>query len=371
MTLADPERPRYAARKGIRITRIDPPHHSDFLTWTLLYNHMMANTAILLHKKQNFDLIHAHDWMTFLAGSILKHALGIPMVATFHSTERGRRGGIPTPFEKMINDIEWLGSYEANHVITVGHSIKDELVNNLTVPADKISVIHNGMKLRRKTLEHPEIRNAFASPEERILLFVGRLVWQKGVKYFIEAAPSILREHPEAKLVIVGEGNMCQDLRKLASNLGISQKVYLTGRVSDNILNSLYGLADILVVPSIYEPFGLSALEGMASGVPVVASEVGGLSDIITDGKDGILIPPGNSRRISTVVNDLLSNSSFAESLSRNGKARARYFGAQRMAEETSRVYGMVLGLHENTKKVNEERRSSTALAPWYQIRTR
>lgn len=360
VTLADHGKPCYVARKGVKIRSIDSPHYSDFLTWTLLYNHMMANTAILLHKKQNFDLIHAHDWMTFLAGSILKHVLRIPMVVTFHSTERGRRGEIPSPFERMINDIEWLGSYEANHVITVGNSIKEELVSSFGVPTDKISVIHNGINVKRRVAKDPGIRNAFATPEERIILFVGRLVWQKGVRYLMEAAPSIFREHPEAKIVIVGEGDMHQELRKLASDLGISQKVYITGHIPDDTLNTLYGFADVMMIPSIYEPFGLTALEGMSAGLPVVASRVGGLGEIITDRKSGILVPPGNPGSIASAVNELLANPTFAMALARNGRARSNYFAAAKMVEETSKVYEKVVGLNAKADENHSVETKST-----------
>ena len=344
VTLADQTKAHLVVRNRVKIITINPPHYSDFLTWTLLYNYMMANTAILLHKRQPFDLIHAHDWMTFLAGSILKHALGIPMVATFHSTERGRRGGIPSAFEKMINDIEWLGSYEANHVITVRNSIKDELVDNLNFPRDKVSVIYNASKPTKRSTKDHVLRDSFALPDEKILLFVGRLVWQKGVRYFLEAGPAILKKHPEAIMVIVGEGDMHENLNQLTYSLGIKSKAYITGNIQDDVLRSLYSFADVLVVPSMYEPFGLTVLEGMAAGVPVIASGVGGLSEIVTDGKDGILVPPGNSERIATAVNFLLSNSIFAKALARNGRARAKYFEARRMAKETSKVYEMVVG---------------------------
>ena len=345
VTLATPKRSLYVEEKGAKIVSIDPPHCSDFLTWTLLYNHMMANTAILLHQKQNFDLIHAHDWMTFVAGSIMKHALGIPMVVTFHSTERGRRGGIPSPFEKMINDIEWLGSYEASHVITVSNSLREELSSDLNVPANKISAIHNSMNLIRHVSKTINVRNNFAAPNEKIVLFVGRLVWQKGVESFIESCPFILGQHPEAKIVIVGEGIMHDDLCRRISTLGISSKVYVTGQMHDNMLNALYSCADVLVVPSLYEPFGLTALEGMASGVPVVASSVGGLNEIITHERDGILVPAGNSKEIAGAVNRILSDSNLAGELSRNGRVRARQFRSDKMVGETVKVYETVLGV--------------------------
>lgn len=360
VTLSDQDKTHFVTRNGVKIITIDPPHYSDFLTWTLLYNYMMANTAILLHKRQPFDLIHAHDWMTFLAGSILKHALGIPMVATFHSTERGRRGGIPSAFEKMINDIEWLGSYEANHVITVSNSIKDELIGNLNVPANKVRVIYNALKPMKRSAKAHVLRNSFALPQERILLFVGRLVWQKGARYFLEAGPAILKEHPEAKIVIVGEGDMHENLNQLSSILGITSKVYITGNINDDKLRALYRFADILLVPSIYEPFGLTVLEGMAAGVPVVASGVGGLKEIVTDGKDGILVAPGNSEMISAAVNKLLSNSIFANTLARNGRARAKYFELRRMADETSKVYEMVV--RHDAKMAEYDSRTGTEI---------
>ena len=349
ITLAHPGAPRYAESEGVKVTRIDPPNYSDFLTWTLLYNQMMANMAISLHRKERFDLIHAHDWMTFIAASTIKHALGIPMVATFHSTERGRRGGLPTSFERMINDIEWLGSYEAKHVIAVSNATKQELTGKLNVPKEKVNVILNGMDFERNKIVDG-VRSRFASPGERIVLFVGRLVWEKGVSNLVEAAPLILKEHPEAKLVIVGEGGMQEQLRSRASSLDISHKIYITGYLTDEILRSLYQCADVLVVPSLYEPFGFTALEGMAYGLPVVAARAGGLNEIITGGKDGLLVPPGDASSIADAVNRLLGDSKLAEMISRNGESRAKFFSSARMAVETIKVYEKAIGIHPIVK---------------------
>ena len=345
VTLAHPGTPNYLESEGVKIVRIEPPRYSDFLTWTLVYNYMMADLAISLHRKERFDLIHAHDWMTFVAGSVMKHALDIPMVASFHSTERGRRGGLPTSFDKMFNDIEWLGSYEAKQVIAVSNSVKLELINQLNVPQQKVNVVHNGMEFKRAQVSD-NFKSNFALPNERILLFVGRLVWEKGVADLVEAAPTILREHPEAKIVVVGEGGMHDHLLSRSTSLGISDKVYVTGYLNDRTLHQLYRCADVLIVPSLYEPFGLIALEGMMNGLPVVASRVGGLREIITDGVDGLLIPPGDSKSIAGTVNRLLSDSALFNKISHDGKSRAKSFRTITMASETKGVYDKTLGLH-------------------------
>lgn len=344
VTLSHPGAPARSEEDGVEVSRVVPPDYGDFLTWTLVYNYSLADAAVRLHERKVFDLIHAHDWMTFLAASILKHSLNLPLVTTFHSTERGRRGGIPSSFEKMINDIEWLGAYEAAQVIAVSNAIGREITQDLDVPGGKVSVVHNGMDIVPSVDGEASIKGEFASADERIVLFVGRLVREKGVEDLLEAGPSILREHPEAKLVIVGEGGLHGTLCRRADELGMSQKVYVTGRLTDHALRGLYACADVMVVPSTYEPFGYAALEGMARGVPVVAARTGGLSEIITDRVDGLLTIPGNPGSIAEAVNRLLSDRNLATAISRNGEARSRSFRSETMAAATVKVYQKAIG---------------------------
>ena len=317
----------------------------DIVSWAMFLSHRMEKKAVELNKEEKFELVHAHDWMMVPAGVGIKKTLNIPMVFTIHSTEQGRFG-IGSRMAKMINDLEWYGTYEADHIITVGKDFYNEVRSLFNPPENKMHYIPNGIDIERfDTQAKPINKNDFAADWEDIILFVGRLTRQKGLEYLIYAAPDILKEHGEAKFVIVGKGNL-NFYRSIASKVGVANKMFFTGFLEDGIVLSLFKQATTTVIPSIYEPFGIVALEAAAGSRPSVGSYTGGLKETIVHEETGLHTYPGHSKSIADQVNRILSDKNWANHLGRKGRARVeKNYKWDKIARWTAGVYGKALGL--------------------------
>lgn len=298
--------------------------------------------ASLLGRIGGFSLIHAHDWLVGFAAKTLKHAYKLPLLATIHATEQGRNHGIHNELQNYIHKAEWLLTYEAWKVICCSQYMKEEVERVFTLPQDKIVVLPNGIDTKKYEGgdELGGIRNKYAADQEKVVLFVGRLVHEKGAHVLLEAFPGILAAVPEAKLVIVGKGGEKAALEEKARQLGISHKVYFTGYLADQDLLCLYKFADVAVFPSFYEPFGIVALEAMASGTPVIISDTGGLKEIIVDGLDGLKVYPGDSWTLGEKIITILQNREMAKRLATQAKQKVKdIFEWQKIALDTKHVY--------------------------------
>jgi len=290
--------------QGVTIHRVPMPARSggypDFYTLVRHANESLgAACQQIIESAGPFDLIHTHDWLTAFAARDLKHRNRLPLVATIHATERGRgRGQLSGPEAQRINDAEWELTYEAWRVITTTRYMAEELERYFSTPADKVDIIPNGIDPRRfQELEGVDLsafRARYALAEEKLVLFVGRIVREKGVEVLVRAMPLVLASVPEAKLVVAGKGPELDYIRQLAWDLDLSHKVLLPGFVSIEDRDRLYKVADCAVFPSLYEPFGIVALEAMAARTPVVVSEVGGLREVVRHGETGITIYPND-----------------------------------------------------------------------------
>ncbi|MEM3816273.1 MAG: glycosyltransferase family 4 protein [Candidatus Bathyarchaeia archaeon] len=326
ITLDFPGAPYYEEEGGVKIhrTAIELGHPS-FIVWVLLFNHFMEKKVAMLSRYEKFEIIHAHDWLVAPASISSKHYLNAPLVSTMHSTEVGRSRGLHNPDSYLIDGIEWWLTYESKRIIVVSNSMKHEIKEHFRLPDEKIDVIPNAIDTLKYNIpiNRDEVKRRFGiDPSERIVLFVGRLVPQKGVEYLIMAAPKIIGQHPEARIVIVGDGWSKDYLLRLASSTGCKHKITFLGFLSDQDLIELTLSSDVLVVPSIYEPFGIVALEGMAAGVPVVASNTGGLAEIVEHDKTGFLAYRENPDSIAWGVNKILSDPGYASWLTQNAKRK-------------------------------------------------
>ncbi|MEM2876385.1 MAG: glycosyltransferase family 4 protein, partial [Candidatus Bathyarchaeia archaeon] len=297
--------------------------HPDFLTWVLIFNHFMEKHAARVNARNRCDVIHAHDWLVSPASICLKHHLGKSLVLTMHSTEVGRSQVLRGPDSYTIDGFEWWSTFEASRVIVTSEAMRREVIEHFKLPEEKVFRIPNGVEVEKFEVDFDRrsFKLKYAASDERIILFVGRLTPQKGVEHLIRAFPLILQRHPESKLVIVGDGWLSDDLRRLANSTGRPSKIYFTGFLPEDELVRLLLCADVLVIPSVYEPFGIVALEGMAAGVPVVASNVNGLSEVIQHGRNGILTYPANPESIAWGVDQVLSNPGYAKYLVENAKS--------------------------------------------------
>jgi glycosyltransferase involved in cell wall biosynthesis len=347
-----PGAPRHEVLDGVEVFRIDSykSPSPDFATWVYLMNMNMQKEAAALAKSLKFkvDLFHAHDWLVATAGIGLKHVFRRPLFATMHSTEIGRRNGIHSDYERMIHETEaWL-TYEAWKVICCSDYMVSHVRWAFGLPPDKMMMIPNGVNTdiyaAVKKNELSQFRSRFALPEEKIVLFVGRLVHEKGVHVLVNAAPKVL-EKVNAKIIIVGNGYMKEQLSGIVKGMGIAHKVMFTGFVDDETLRALQTCADVSVVPSLFEPFGIVALEAMAAKSPVVVSDTGGLAEIVNHDVDGVKVYPGNPDSLAWGITKVLTDEAYANSLRNNAHKKIQEkYNWDRIAHQTMSAYKAVLG---------------------------
>ncbi len=308
---------------GVNIYRTSPVKISgnDFTDDILHFNYQLIE-EFYKNKEEigEVDLIHGHDWLVFWASKVLKHSLTKPLIYTIHATESGRHQGIYNDMQRYINDIEWYSTFEAWELIVCSNYMKNEVKGLFQVPDDKITVIENGVKPENYEADYSEnFRQQYASPDEDLIFYVGRIVREKGVQALIQAMPQILSDNPSTKLVIAGKGGFLDNLKNQAKYLGIEDRIYFTGFVSDEERNKLYQAADVAVFPSFYEPFGIVALEAMATETPVVVSDVGGMSEFVEHKKNGLKVEPNNPYDLSQSIKYILNNKNKAQKMADNG----------------------------------------------------
>jgi len=308
-------------------------HPPDFVTWAAQFNVSLLETAIANLSPGDFDIVHAHDWIVAYAARALKHAWGVPLIATIHATEHGRQKGLHNPSQQHISETEWWLCYQACRVVTCSDYMKEEVGRIFGVPSDKVRVIPNGIS--ESWFEVP--RNEAGRP---LVIFVGRLVPEKGPQVLVDAMPEVLREFPTAELVLAGDGPMEGEIRRRVYHAGLGKVVTLAGRLDDKGLARLYERAWVAAFPSSYEPFGIVALEAMATGVPCIAGDAGGLREIVRDGETGLLVRPDDPGALAVAVKTVLRDRPLAARLARAAKDRAsRNYSWDDIAERTLGVY--------------------------------
>ncbi len=308
-------------RDGVEIHRIPSTDSAnDTLSWAMHLGHQMEKKAIELYKQDEFDLVHAHDWMAVPGAVGLKKTLDVPMVFTIHSTQKGR-DGVDSQYQRTIHNLEWYGTYESSQVITVGRDFSEEVKHTYEVPEEKVNYIPNGVDLEKFDSHKKSLkRDNFALEYEDIVLFVGRMYPQKGPGHLIEAMPQILDHSPDAKFVMVGSG-ATEHYKGIAKNQ-VGSKVHFPGYVSDSNLLSLMKEARVTVAPSVYEPFGIVPLEAAACETATVGSYVGGMKDTIIHEYTGLHTYPADSGSIAYQVNRALNDPGWSDWM--GDKARER-----------------------------------------------
>ncbi len=292
-------------------------------------------------------VFHAHDWLSLDAARTLKYEYSLPMIATVHATEEGRNQGIHNEMQRYIHEQEYWLTYEAWRVIVCTNYMKGEVGRSFDVPDNKIDVIYNGVVASKFEFEWTEEERAawrakFALPHEKVVMYVGRFVREKGIQVLLSAASAILSQDPSAKFVIVGGGHRAV-FEKFVRWYGLEDKIHFTGFMSGRNLLQTYRIADVAVFPSLYEPFGIVALEGMAAGAAVVASDAGGLQEVVLHDETGTLHFAGDPGSLAWAVLKVLSDPSRASRLKE--KARQRLytdFDWANIATKTIDVYDRV-----------------------------
>ena len=349
VTLDFPGAPIYEEFNGINVYRASTElGHPNFLTWAFLFNHFLEKKLAGVSRNVDFDVVHVHDWLTGFAGISFKHQMQKPLVSTIHGTEIGRAQGLHNPDSLTIDGIEWWTTYEANKIIVTSASMKAEIQGHFHLPPEKIEIVPNGIDTKRynASVDQSAVKGRYGvHPDEKLVLCVGRLVPQKGIEYLIRAVPQIARRYPNSKFIIVGEGWLRGHLEYIARSTGHQWKITFTGWIPDQELIALLNSADALVVPSIYEPFGIVALEGMAAGVPVVASDVGGLAEIVEHEHTGILAYSRSPESIAWAVDRVLSDPNHSKEMAQNAQQMVqKTYSWEAIAIRTAKIYKEVVG---------------------------
>jgi len=359
----------YEKDKNVYVHRVHPYDigTDSFITWIMQLNFSILEKAVEVCNKIDFDIIHAHDWLVAFAAKTLKNSHNIPLVATIHATEHGRNHGLHNDMQRYISSVEWLLAYESWKVICNSQYMKNEVRYVFQLPEDKLAIINNGVEVNKfKGIEKDyNFRRNYAYDNEKILLFVGRLVQEKGVQVLIDAVPKIMEHYNDVKIVITGKGPQMDYLKHKAYEMGIAHKIYFTGYLSDEDLKKLYKCADVAVFPSLYEPFGIVALEGMVANIPVVVTETCGLGEIVEHGIDGMKAYTGNANSLADCIVEILYNPGLADKIKANAlkKVQALY-NWDKISKETLQVYKEVLqntGREEKNKKQNEKQKNTSS----------
>lgn len=367
ITYKEGDAPYFEDDKGVKVYRVENYmiNPNNFIDWVMQMNfNLVAKANEIIAKEGNFDVIHAHDWLVAYAAKTLKNSYNIPIVATIHATEAGRNSGIHDETQRYINDTEWMLTYEASEVIVNSNYMKNELQRLFGLPYEKINVIPNGvnMNLFNGIERDYNFRRKFAMDNEKIILFMGRLVYEKGIQHLIAAMPKILNGYHDTKLVICGKGGMIDELKAQVSALGISEKVYFAGYLNGKDVQKMYKAADISVFPSTYEPFGIVALEAMLSENPVVVSDIGGLNEIVQHKENGMKSYCGNPNSIADSILELLYDHKLCAEITKKAKNKVRNeYNWNKISQDTHFAYQKAIcqSMAEKQKRELEQERAN------------
>jgi len=353
MTCNFPGAKKFENIDGVNVDRFEAYATGDsFLGWALrMQKNMEISSSDLISGTGGFDIIHAHDWLSGVAGIGLKHLYRKPLITTMHSTEYGRRTGIHNDFQASIHEIEGWITFESWRVITCSYYMSSHVGWCFRLPESKMCVIPNGVDVSKFSFSfnYWDVRNRFAQASERILLFVGRLVPEKGLDTLINALPMIFDGGVNVKLVVVGEGPQKEVYQGMASDRGLREKVMFAGYVDDWTLRALYRVADVTVVPSKFEPFGIVALEAMAAHCPLVTTSTGGLNEIVDDGGTGLKVPTDDSPALAGAILRILRDVGFRNYVVENAYRKCLWnYNWDKIAEWTNGVYDAVRNEYTN-----------------------
>ncbi|MFB0525710.1 MAG: glycosyltransferase family 4 protein [Phycisphaerae bacterium] len=236
--------------------------------------HRYSAVAAQLARSEQFDIVHAHDWMTYPAAVAVAAISGKPLIVHVHSTEFNRSG---EHVNQIIYDIERKGMEQADKVITVSHFTRNIIISRYGISGEKVEVVYNGVEHNPKSA----LAETHIDKNEKIVLFLGRITMQKGPEYFLAAAKKVLEIMDNVKFVMVGSGDLMHQAIEMAAGLGIGHKVLFTGFLRGEDVQKIYKMADLYVMPSVSEPFGIAPLEALEYDVPVIISKQSGVSEVL------------------------------------------------------------------------------------------
>jgi glycogen synthase len=310
-------------------------------------NHFFVDYANQIVQDDPFDLIHVHDWLTGVAGVRLKYEHKVPLLVTIHATERGRHQGYVTSYNSSrIDQLEAQLSHEAWRVVVCSHFMTTELHHYFGTPYDKMLVIPNGIDQDNLYICPPDkqraLRRQYAPTGENLLFFVGRIAHEKGLHVLLRAMPGILHNFPHTRLLVAGRNS--RHLAPLAKELQVDDAVDFLDYITDQQRDWLYQVVDAAIFPSLYEPFGIVALEAMALDCNVIASDVGGLGEVVKHEVNGLTIYPDDPPSIVWAVRRLLNDGGAAAVRRMQAHAQVgEQYSWHTIAQQTNILYRSVV----------------------------
>ncbi len=338
--------PGYEERAGVNVHRVREPRWprdlDRFVAWVQRMNRDMLAAGRALAEERSFDLVHGHDWLVGDAAAELAGSLGVPFVATVHATEHGRhQGWVDKPPQSLIHASERRMVRAADRVITCSHYMRGHVADVFDVSERRITVIPNGIDPSdlQPIADLATLRREFAAPDEKLVLLVGRLVYEKGFQFALDALPKVIQRVPNVRFLIAGSGTHEAELRAQARRLGLMEHGTFLGWIGDDALHSLYRIADLCVVPSIYEPFGLVALEAMASGCPCLVADTGGLREVVPNRDVGLRFRSRDAGSLARMLQRMLTDDALRDRLVAEASEHVLRFDWSDIAGQTRGVY--------------------------------
>ncbi|HEX2234614.1 MAG TPA: glycosyltransferase family 4 protein, partial [Thermoleophilaceae bacterium] len=293
-----------------------------------------------------FDVVHGHDWLVASAGDHLAKRFRCPLVVTIHATEYGRhQGWVDEHPQSYIHGVEHWMANRAERVITCSAYMREHVSDIYGLDEARISVIPNGIDPSELVPvdDLGALRSRFAKPDERLVLLVGRLVYEKGFQLALEALPRLIERLGDVRFIVAGSGTAEQELREQARRLGLDEHGTFLGWIGDDVLHSLYRIADLTVVPSIYEPFGLVALEAMASGCPCLVADTGGLREVVPSEDVGLRFRSRDPSSLGAMAERLLTDEELRDRLVAEASEHVLTFDWADVARQVGGVYEEVV----------------------------
>ncbi len=347
-------------RHGVSVHRVsEPPFPSDvdaFVRWVEDMNEHMGGLGLELAQRLDFDLVHSHDWLVAGAAERIARTRSLPWLSTIHATEYGRhQGWVDKHPQSAIHASERAMAHRADGLITCSQYMRGHVARVFGVRAAKVAVIPNGVDPR--DLEPIEtgtaaLRERFAGADELLVLLVGRLVYEKGFHLALDALAPVIRGRRRVRFVVAGTGTAEPELKRQARRLGLMRHGTFLGWVGDDMLHSLYRVSDLCIVPSIYEPFGIVALEAMASGCLCIVADTGGLREVVPgDESVGLRFPARDADALRVVLERVLTDDVERARLVAEAREHVLRFDWTEVARETRAVYDGLTGVSASPRR--------------------
>lgn len=341
VTAAHPQNVSTVYMSGIAYDSYKYTYDDGHEEWLTIFDQqkLFEKSVEKLTKTRSFDIIHAHDWLTFRAGLRAKQTSGSPLILHVHSVEADRSGkefgGNP-----LVREIEALGFLMADRIIAVSQLTKDSIVREYDIPADKIEVVHNSIDV--DDLDQLDEHNAYAylsdmkSQGYRVVTNIGRLTIQKGLPNLLEAAKEVIARAPKTFFLLVGSGEQYHELIEKAASLGISKNVLFTGFQRGKTWRDSYAIADLFVMPSISEPFGLTPLEAINYGTPSLISKQSGVAEVL---QNCLRVDFWDVNEMANQITAVVQNDSLRDELRHNASRELQRLSWDTAAEKLNRIY--------------------------------